>query len=69
MQDQAHHALLIIKVDKQFGSSPALSGEIKGCRKCLEQAITTILLQNEDFKNLFNAAIRKANEIKARTQN
>lgn len=43
--------------------------EIKGCKECLVGAIAILLLNNNDFKDLINKAVRIANERKAQKEN
>lgn len=74
MEDQPKlHASLTIKVNEPIPGMDAKMGycqiEIKGCRDCLQNALTNFLLCDPAFKELVNKSVRAANEIKGRTQN
>lgn len=46
-----------------------VDGKIQGCKECLVNAITNLLLSHPEMKELINKAIRLANERRAQKEN
>lgn len=65
------HAIFSIHVGRHNPLEPGTETviQMQGCRACLIKAITTVLLHNQEIKDIMNASIRAANETKAKQQN
>lgn len=65
------HAKMTITVDRHFdlNGNPSVQIELEGCGNCLAAAVATGMLTNDKFKKNIAAAVKAANEKRAKTEN
>lgn len=61
------HAEISLTLETHGGTM--INAQIQGCKECLAAAIAICLLQNKDFKDLINTAVRIANDRRAQKEN
>lgn len=60
------HAKMIVTVEKEFESTTTTGGtlSLEGCRNCLTEFITELMVKDDQFREMINKAGKKANEIR-----